>query len=145
VWVWVVVGLFSVACLGCVGIVVAGSFAAEGAVKGIMSAVEPVMTTTSFYENLQEGDYDAAHDLLGSQLAAIYPPDVLQARWEDFESEEGSLYSHVPDMDQMAKSSKASVTEQLYTSGGSTFDVELSLERAGGDWKIVGASPSLIP
>lgn len=97
-----------------------------------------------FYGSLESHDYDAAHDLLATQLAEKYTVDQLRTRWEALETASGKVTAGFPDTSSVGDN-QGSITEELTTEQGKTYTIKLTVEKTDLLWKITGADPDLIP
>src|SRR5437868_11826931 len=113
VWGWVIIGVILVGCVSCVGI-----FAIGGNLFG--NAIGIGTTAATFYADLESGQYDKAHDLLGPQLALQNSASDLQQSWEAFAG--GSTVNISPGAINV-ENNTAQVTMVLRPSGGSTQNV----------------------
>ena len=104
-------------------------------------------TVSGFYNALREGDYVAAHSTLGPDLAGQYSIEDLRTRWEAFERGESMSQStgYVEAPTGLVEDGRVHVAWTFVTSGGLTYNVELTVQRLSSEWKIVAAAPMLIP
>jgi hypothetical protein len=128
-------GVVGITCVACVGVFVAG-----GSLIG--TAVGIGTTTAQFYTDLQAGQYESAHALLGEELASQYSSSDLQTAWENLAAT-GPVKFTVGGSGSVENG--RAVIPLIFTTSSGTRTVTLTLQQAGKNWKITGADPSLIP
>jgi hypothetical protein len=111
---------------------------------GLGGNFSAVAVSMEFYGDLSSHDYASARLLLSPQLRSQYSEDDLRTQWEALEDAEGDTAPLFPTSDSTSDT-HATVTQQLISSSGNTFDVEIEVERSGDTWTIVDAPDGLIP
>lgn len=159
VWGWVLIGVGGLAVVMC-GLMIAFltylgaqvSSQVNSTFTRIGSAIEVgglVQTgiVYDFYDNMQIRDYEAAHDLLGGDLAGKYTVDDLRARWEALEETAGTVTADFPYTEAVGSqnTTEESIVEELTSEQGETYTIKLKVETSGSTWKITQADPDLIP
>lgn len=156
VWGWVLIAVGILGVLLCGLVFVAGLMFTSrvssqfGSVFSSIGSVieegglEPIGVTLDFYSSMESHKYDAAHALLGPQLAEKYSVGDLRAKWEALEKTAGTVNPGFPSADTV-NSNNASITQDLTSTNGKTYSVRLKLAKSGARWKITEANPDLIP
>ncbi len=154
-WLWVLLGVLV---LGCVGIFVVFSLLINSAARNVSTGFssfataistvtngfEPSIAASAFSSALKSHNYDAAHSMLGPDLAKQYSVSDLQTKWKALEDAQGAITSDMSAVS-MDSSNAAHITWSLNPANGRNYDVELTLQKVGQDWLITGANPALIP
>jgi hypothetical protein len=98
-----------------------------------------------FYSHLESGDYEAAWDLLSSDMQSRYSADDLRTKWEALRESVGDVTAENPNAES-ATDSMVKISQELSSSSGETYTIRLQLESDGGSlWLITQADPALIP
>ena len=145
-WAMVLIGLLVALVLLCgIGFWVVGNVLNQAgkAVVGGLDSIGAGIVVLSFESNLRTGEYKAAHDLLGGDLANRYSAADLQERWEALEAD-GITATDTSDIE-LTGDRPQIVWSVTPGGGGDTKDITLTMSKSGDDWKIVDASPELIP
>ena len=144
-WAMVLIGLFVALLLACglaYWLVVRTVDEAGKALTSAGDTIGASFAVLGFDIALQTNDYEGAHDYLGGDLASRYSVDDLQERWEALSSD--GLVTTDPS-DVRMSGGRPQVVWSLTPEGGTKKEVTLTLEQSGDEWKIVEASPDLIP
>lgn len=156
-WAWIaaVIGLLIA---GCVAVPIIGSFLVRSVVDSSMDQVfsimgvdesilqaDPSSAPAAFYYALGEQNYDVAQSLLAPELARTYTPSELRRRWEALENARGNITFELQFNSLVENGTSASITVSLVPSRGDHFDVNLSIEKLAGSWKITTGEPDIIP
>lgn len=113
------------------------------AIEGGLDSITAGLVVLEFETSMRTGDYQAAHDLLGGDLANRYSTTDLQERWEALEGD-GIVTTDTSDI-KLTGDRPQIVWSLTLGGGGDVKDVTLTMSKSGDDWKIVEASPDLIP
>ena len=155
VWGWILILGTAFIILLCALVVVALTFLGTQVNRGAFNNTfskfiegvdpsSPAGASFQFYSYLSSHNYQAAHDLLGSDLGKQYSVSELQAQWQALESSSGRpVVGLDSSMDQQGDS--ATVVMPITTTNGRSYKVTLTLQKAGSSWQITGADPALIP
>ena len=144
-WAMVLIGLFVAVLLMCGLLYWFVVRAVDEGTKAITNAGDQIgatFTAASFDIALSANSYESAHDLLGGDLANRYSAADLQEKWEAL-SADGFVSTDMSDV--KMSGGRPQVVWSLTPSGGTKKDVTLTFQQSGDDWKIVDASPDLIP
>lgn len=106
--------------------------------------LEEIGVVFDFYDKLESHDYQAAHGLLGPQLAEKYTAEGLRTKWEALEKAAGKVTPGLPNTTDTS-SDQASITQELTSDQGKNYSVNLKVERLNSTWQITEATPDLIP
>ncbi len=141
----VLIGLFVVILLMCGLVYWFVVRAVDEGTKAITNAGDQIgatLTAASFDISLSANSYESAHDLLGGDLANRYSAADIQQKWEAL-SADGFVTTDISDV--KMSGGRPQVVWSLTPSGGTKKEVTLTMQQSGNDWKIVDASPDLIP
>lgn len=141
----VLIGLFVVILLMCGLVYWFVVKAVDEGTKAITNAGDQIgatLTAASFDISLSANSYESAHDLLGGDLANRYSAADIQQKWEAL-SADGFVTTDISDV--KMSGGRPQVVWSLTPSGGTKKEVTLTMQQSGNDWKIVDASPDLIP
>lgn len=155
VWGWILIGGGALIAVSCVALILFLTYLGQQVSRqmndvfsqigsGLGGDFSVTGVTTDFYNNLSSGDYDSAYGLLGPPLSTQYTPDDLRTEWEALEKAQGTVtpfFQITSDSDETS----ATIEQSLFSDQGDSHDVTLTLRKQGADWKIVEASPDLIP
>lgn len=154
-WLWVLLGVLV---LGCVGVFIVVSLLVNSAARAVSTGFssfatavstvtngfEPSIAASAFSSDLKSHNYEAAHSILGPDLAKQYSVSDLQTKWKALEDAQGTITSDISAVS-MDSSNAAHITWSLNPTNGRNYDVELTLQKVGQDWLITSANPALIP
>lgn len=143
VWAWAAIGVLLLGSAIYVGIMIALGIGTGDPPEATPAAGDPRsadLFVASFYDALSFHDYVYASTLVGQPLAERFDAVELRARWEAFEAEAGRVVVLAPE-----SAGENTVVQRLRTGDGVTFEMRVTVERVGGEWRIVAAEPDLVP
>ncbi|HST04724.1 MAG TPA: hypothetical protein VLQ48_08310 [Chloroflexia bacterium] len=144
-WVWIVGGivLFFVLCFVALYALV---FSVGKGITSVVNVVGAAAYAETFSTDMASGNYQGAHDTLGSNLANRYSVNTLQSKWEalvganTFDS--GTMGSPRTSGDNVI------IPWTINGANGKTYNVDLyvsNVSSSADSLKIVDAKPDLIP
>jgi hypothetical protein len=145
IWLSVTIGILVVFVLVCGGIVVATGMLVNSAGNAITSGLSTAaagITAVGFTTDMEFGNYDEAYSYLGGNLAKNYSAATLKQKWEALAGN-GTINTHLGDP--KASGNQTKINWVITPPGKSSVTIELTMDEANNDWKIVDAKPNLIP
>ena len=143
--VWVLGGIlvFIIACSAIAYFAVIATVNSAGtAITNGLSTAAAGITAAGFTTDMEFGNYDSAYSYLGGNLAKNYSAATLKQKWEALAGT-GTVSTHLGDP--KASGNQTKINWVLTPPGRSSITVELTMDEANNDWKIIDAKPDLIP
>jgi hypothetical protein len=145
-WSWAVLTLFLLTACVVFGTFTAGLDISERV--DLVSAEEkhrPLLTASQFYQSLIDHNYDVAHSQLAPEVAATHTPTDLRGRWQILEEASGDITLELDLKSPKIEGAKAFLNRSLVPTKGDQYDINLGMEMFNGSWRIVDATPYIIP
>jgi hypothetical protein len=145
-WAWIIGGivLFFAICIIGFFVVIGGVLKAG---SGILNVAGAVAYAETFSQDLSSGDFQSAHDTLGSDLANRYSVNTLQTKWQALVGK-GNSFGIGKIGSPRTSGDNVIVPWTIKGTNGKSYNVDLyisNLSSSKDSLKIVDAKPDLIP
>ena len=145
-WVWIIGGIVLFFAICIIGFFVILGGAVKG-LSGVVNVAGAVAYAESFNQDMSSGNYQSAHDTLGSDLANRYSVNTLQSKWQALVGE-GNSFGAGKIGSPRTSGDNVIVPWTIDGANGKTYNVDLyisNLSSSKDSLKIVDAKPDLIP